>query len=306
MVELKQKIMDSRQVNETTADEYINLLKRLNGDKSFANLGFLKKRDVIVAKLSEYAESTRKTALATIVSVLSLVKDKTTYKAIYNFYYERMMDAASKAKEVDTSVKSEKQRANWMTWPEVEKKRDEYATAAAPALKAKVMTPQQWTTLLTSVILSLYTYLPPRRNQDYQDMVVVKQVKPDADKSKNYYETSTQKFIFNKFKTAKSHGTQVIELKDTPLVGVLTAFLKVHPQRKSPEFPLLVAADGSSFGSVNSITRLLNKAFGKQVGTSMLRHIYLSDKYKVDEMKKDAEGMGHSLAQQREYLKSEK
>jgi hypothetical protein len=43
--------------------------------------------------------------------------------------------------------------------------------------------------------------------------------------------------------------------------------------------------------------------FGKQIGSSMLRHIYLSSKYDIDEMKKDADAMGHSLGVQKEYMK---
>jgi Mn-dependent DtxR family transcriptional regulator len=39
----------------------------------------------------------------------------------------------------------------------------------------------------------------------------------------------------------------------------------------------------------------------------MLRHVYLSDKYKLDmdEMKKDADAMGHNLSTQRDYIKTD-
>jgi hypothetical protein len=49
----------------------------------------------------------------------------------------------------------------------------------------------------------------------------------------------------------------------------------------------------------------LNKAFGKKIGASALRHIYLSDKYgdSVEEKKKDAAAMAHSLSEQNEYIK---
>jgi hypothetical protein len=59
--------------------------------------------------------------------------------------------------------------------------------------------------------------------------------------------------------------------------------------------------------AVNAITRVLNRVFGKKIGSSMLRHIYLSDKYKDqnEEMKKDAEAMGHSLDLQRAYIKKD-
>jgi hypothetical protein len=62
----------------------------------------------------------------------------------------------------------------------------------------------------------------------------------------------------------------------------------------------LVNADGSALASVNSITRILNKVFGKHIGSSMLRHIYITHKYgdTKKEMEKDAAAMGHTVAEQ--------
>ncbi len=37
----------------------------------------------------------------------------------------------------------------------------------------------------------------------------------------------------------------------------------------------------------------------------MLRHIYLSSKYDIAEMKADAEAMGHTINEQKKYLKEE-
>ena len=45
------------------------------------------------------------------------------------------------------------------------------------------------------------------------------------------------------------------------------------------------------------ITRLLNKIFGKNIGSSMLRNLYLTNKYgdMVEELKKDTTDMGTSV-----------
>jgi hypothetical protein len=45
------------------------------------------------------------------------------------------------------------------------------------------------------------------------------------------------------------------------------------------------------------ITRLLNKIFGKSVGSSLLRNMYLSNKYgdMVEELKKDTKNMATSV-----------
>jgi hypothetical protein len=67
----------------------------------------------------------------------------------------------------------------------------------------------------------------------------------------------------------------------------------------------LVYQDGRPLESVNAITRILNRIFGKSVGATMLRHIYLSSKYDVEEMNKDAEIMAHSSSTQHDYMKAE-
>jgi len=304
MLTLAQRVMDSRGIADSTAAEYIGMLKKLNEDKSYSNLGFLKKREAVMNKIGEYADSTQKSVLAAIVSILSLEKDKPTYKAIYNFYYERMMEASKKAKELEaTGARTEKQDANWITWDEVMKHHAELEEAVAKFAKSKMLTTGHWNTLLSFVILSLYTLLPPRRNQDYQDLYIVKKWSPEMTKDKNYYDLATQKFIFNKFKTSKSHGVQEVSIADNkPLLDVMTLYIKLHPSKGKGEMRFLVNADGSALSSVNSITRILNKVFGKQIGSSMLRHIYITNKYGdvKKEMKADADAMGHSVAEQQQ------
>jgi hypothetical protein len=55
------------------------------------------------------------------------------------------------------------------------------------------------------------------------------------------------------------------------------------------------------------VTRILNKVFDKNVSSSMLRHIYLTNKYKdipaLSKMQDIATEMGHSVLQGLEYIK---
>jgi hypothetical protein len=63
---------------------------------------------------------------------------------------------------------------------------------------------------------------------------------------------------------------------------------------------------GEVFTSNNAITRMLNKVFGKKIGVSMLRNIFLTDKYgdKVKELEQDAKEMGTSASTiQNQYVK---
>jgi len=309
MVSLTKRIIDARQVTETTADEYVNQLKQLNKGLSYSNLGFLKKRDEVMKRISEYAESTQKSVLGAVVSVLSLEKDKPTYKAIYNFYYERMMEASKKARAAETGVKTDTQAANWITWEEVMTVQSKLAEDVAKFAKSKLITPANWNSLLSYVLLSLYTLTPPRRNQDYQDLYIVKKWTDALSKDKNYYDIATSKFIFNKYKTSKAHGAQELSIADNkPLLSIINQYIKLHPSKGQTEMKFLVNGDGSALSSVNSITRILNKVFGKHIGSSMLRHIYVSSKFGdvKKEMEKDAEAMGHTVAvQQAVYNKTD-
>jgi integrase len=63
---------------------------------------------------------------------------------------------------------------------------------------------------------------------------------------------------------------------------------------------------GKPFSSP-TITLRLNRIFKKAISTSMLRHIWTTDKYKdmpaLKAMQENAEAMGHSLEQHLEYIK---
>jgi hypothetical protein len=213
----------------------------------------------------------------------------------------------------DDQKKSDKQKENWIDWTEVEKKASEMRNDMLGFAGKKVITPQDYDKLLTYLVLSLYVYIPPRRNQDYLDMYVVKKWDDTMEKDKNYLDLNGKQFIFNIFKTAKKVGQQKVAIPDTkeaPLYDTIITYIKHHPglkgnKKKAQVVKFLVSSDGSPLTAVNAITRILNRIFGKKVGSSMLRHIYLSHKYgdKLEEMKEDAEAMAHSLGQQKEYIK---
>jgi integrase len=137
----------------------------------------------------------------------------------------------------------------------------------------------------------------------------VKKLNSDMPTDCNYLDLATGEFVFNKYKTAKKYQQQREKISDD-LKAILAMYLKHHPiykdktKQKEP-VPLLCTYDGKPFTASNSITRILNKIFGKRVGSSMIRHAFISSKYGkvMDEMKRDSEAMGHSLEEQRAYYK---
>jgi len=304
MMDLHKELRAKREVADSTASQYIRTLYSLNSELPFKNLAWLKNTASIELRLENYAESTQKAMLSTVVSTLSLVNQKSSYKKVFAYWYNRMMEKVSDDKQKDTSQKTPKQEKNWLSWDVILAHEKRLGSEVHELVKKKSLNPSEWQTVLAYMVLSLYTKFSPRRNQDYQFMKIVKTPKQAEDKDSNYFVLDTKQFIFNKYKTATSHGEQVFDVPDD-LVDAILLYCKAHPLKptmKSP-FQFLVLDDGSPLPSVNSITRILNRIFGKNVGTTMLRHIYLSHKYDVAEMNEDSERMGHTAGMQREYMK---
>jgi len=309
MIDLSKKLIEEKKIAESSASLYIKNLWTLNNKVPFNNLAFLKNSETIDELLSKYADNTKKTYLSSIVSVLSLFKDKPTYKKIYQHYYDAMMAKAGDMKKEESDTKTPKQSENWMEWADLQKLVEDLRTEVTAFANNKLITPKQYNQLLTYLILSLYTEIPPRRNADYADMYVVGKWDDKKDKTKNYYDWSSNTMIFNKYKTAKKHGQQIVDVKASPkLLDAVHTYLRHSPVHKgkvtkNTEFRFLTYEDGSPLSAVNAITRVLNKALGKKIGSSMLRHIFLSNKYDIKDMKETADAMGHTVNEALNYAK---
>jgi len=289
---------------------YLRNLEKLNDDMPLKNLNFLKDIPSILQQLEKYKQNTQRGYLISIVSALGLDKSNKAKQKLYDDYYKLMMDKNKelKAKESENE-KSETQKENWLTWEEVSKTFADLEAKVKTFSNNKEINEHQYNVLLQYVVLALYYYKAPRRNE-YQNMMIVKANSQTLPITTNYLVLDTRSFIFNAYKTAKKEGQLKEEIPEE-LFNVILIYLKFHPLlkgkkiNKSTNLPFLVYYDGKPFSQVNAITRILNKTFGKNVGSSLLRHIYLSSKYGtvLADMKEDASAMSHSVGMQKDYIK---
>lgn len=293
----------------TSIKMYLRNLEKLNDDMPLKNLNFLKEISAIEQRLAKYKENTKRGYLISIVSALSLDKSTKQKQKLYDDYYKLMMDKNKELKKVEASgEKTETQEKNWITWDEVSACMKQLEDKIKSFATNKEINEHQYNTLLQAMILALYVYKAPRRNE-YQKMNIVKS---DAGLpiDTNYLDFDKKTFTFNTYKTAKKEG-QLREEIPPELQRVIQTYLKFHPLLKGKKIikgtnvPFLVYYDGKPLSQVNAITRILNKVFGKKVGSSMLRHIYLSSKYGnvLQDMKEDATAMSHSVDTQKDYIK---
>lgn len=291
MTNLMTKLKQDKGLAESTIRQYMRNLVTLNEKKPFDSFAFLKKKKDIDAKMVPYSANTRRSLLSTIVSVLSLVKEQKGFKALYSKYYDDMMNFQVPKQNHE---KTEKESENWIDWKDVLKIKEDLASKKD----------KSWNDALRYIVLCLYTDLQPRRNQDYMLMDVVPKITKDLPTDRNYYGTKEGVFVFNRYKTQKKYGQQVVDVPHS-LQVCLKDYLSKHPLKKEKVYPLLVSAKGEPLTTINAITRILNSIFHKKIGASMLRHIFLSSKYDINEMKNDAEVMAHSTEMQKDYLRTD-
>jgi integrase len=256
-------------------------------------LSFFTNEKKIMELLENKAPSTRKTYLAAIV----VLNGK---EHVNEFIQKQMQEDSTESDRVaSTQTKSEKQKNNWEDYESIKQLQTTYETEALKILNSKTKTlhdhEQEILNKYMMLTLSSGVYFPPRRSE----MVFIKVKDPDT-KTDNYIDMKTDEMIYNKYKTAKTYGTQRVKFP-APFKSILKKYLA-----KTSGQTYLLEQNGKPY-TANQITRELNTVFGKKISTSMLRHIYLSSIYKdipaLNRMKQTAEEMGHDLKSALEYVK---
>jgi integrase len=290
--EIIQKLKDKK-LSDNSIKLYLSILKNLNDKREIKNFKFLDNPKKVLDKIKDYKITTQRNVIIAIVSVL-----KNLGNDLYKSYYDLMINMNKKIEDdAKENKKSEQQKENWISLDDVKKK---YEELKSKIKLSKNISEEQYDNILDTVILGLYVLLPPRRNKDYLLMKVSKDGK-NMNNTDNWLDMKKKQFIFNNYKTKKTFGQQIIDIPNE-LVDLLKKYLKY---KKDGDANLLVKFSGDRLKSDNSITRRLNKIFGKNISSSMLRHIYLSDKYKdvKEEMKADSQMMAHSMKTQETYIK---
>lgn len=268
---------------KTYASIASNLYKKMNDchiyDDTNVKKFFVDHPKEVLKHLANVEPKKRKTTLAALVT---LTLDKDTPSRIYK---EQMMEDNDYVRHHHTDEKTEKQEENWLEWKDVLKIHKQLGKECAPLMEKANLTVNEFNKCQDYIILSLYVYQDPRRSEDYCKMYIRD---PDRnDPNVNYIDRGH--FVFQKYKTSTKDGTQRIPLS-SKLKNLLKKWMSIN---ESPY--LLVSPSSNNPISCPQLTRRLNHIFGKKISSSMLRHIFWSDKVDIEDLRKTAANMGHSL-----------
>jgi hypothetical protein len=298
MKTIKEVLLENRpHLSQGSVTTYSSILKNLfykaHDKSSPVDISWFERQDEIITLLHDIPSRNRKTILSGLIVINN---------GNHVDKYKKLMEEDGKISkdEILDQVKSESQSKNWVSQEEIRDLFDKTLKDVRPLFKKKSFKefkPSEYRRFQDLIMLACMSgiFIPPRRSQDFTEM----KIKDPIDKENDNYMTKTS-FVFNKYKTAKFYGKQEVDIPKGLRI-LLNKFLRVNP------YPYLFTdTAGSKMNSVK-ISQRLNLIFGKHVSVNILRHSYLSDKYKdvpnLKQMLRTSEEMGHSLSEALEYIK---
>jgi hypothetical protein len=273
-----------------------NLSKQL-GRKFLSPEDCVKDHKMIIEHLKDLEPKIRKTRLSALVVYCD--GDTKNDSAIEAFRTKMMDDGKKSEEEKDDQKMNEKQKEAMIPLADVMKMYADLEKEVTPLFKRESLDKRQFGKVQMYVLLSCLLLIPPRRSLDYTEFKL-----RDIDKEANNYlivEKRKPYFVFNVYKTAKKYKTQKEEIP-AKLQKIINSWAKLNPHEW-----LLMNSNQSNKITPTQLTSMLYSFFGKPISTSMLRHIYLTDKYgnmpSIKDMQQTASEMGHSMHEMLTYIK---
>ena len=265
-----------------------SIYKKVFGSEDFDISLFNKEADKVLEHLRETKSSTRKTKLACLF-VLSK-NDK--------YQHQMVKDIGSYNEDLSKQEKTEKQTASWVNTDQLKTKYNELKHTADLLYKKQSHTANDLSQIQDYILMCLYSnkFIPPRRLLDYTEFKM-KEIDTEKD---NYMHKNT--FVFNKYKTAKVYGKQVVDIP-IQLRNIINKWNKL-----SGNDYLLFDKSGKPLTNVK-LNQRLKAILGNNSSVNAIRHGVLSDIFQPDielqnKMKDMATKMATSASTiQSQYLK---
>jgi hypothetical protein len=308
--------LSHRNIAGSTIKMYIARIKILkkaidpNGDSD--SLDFLKDSDKVIKYVNTLAFAKKKISYTACMAALSPESKDTVPKEVleqYTLYRKQLLDLnkelfAEKSKQLKTSREEE----NWLDWKDIlklqalykKKIKDRGYNQSTEGSKSEA----DKELMQKLLVISLYTLHPPRR-LEYGTMIRISETNYNnldiVDKQSHNYIVSTnkKKVRYFSFGDVKSNNKSIIRI---PINNELNKIINMwFNMSTSSSFLTNTRGDPQTSNGLSKF--IIDKVFDytdKKVGANMLRHIFLTNKYKNDTALKDkldtAKMMNHSPA----------
>tara|TARA_R110000737_G_scaffold115950_3_gene148801 strand:+ start:582 stop:1502 length:921 start_codon:yes stop_codon:yes gene_type:complete len=290
-------------VKDITIDKYFYYLKKLHGDiyntDNFKTLTWLKDYSEIMDSIKDKNYLSQRNILNAVIVALSSEKGNT--KIIDKFSILRNNFNTKYTEDIKTRTNDD-----IISRDELNSVINNYEKLIKfkKCKSNKLMTKSELGEFQLYVILKFYEKHPLR-----SDMPTFKFIMDDDEQipGVNYYIWNKGIIILNDYKTSKKYGTVTIQL-EPELNNLLKCLIKKKIDKTNNY--LITKQNGKPYSKTefsNLIIKFFKKKTGKNIGVTALRRIYLQKYTDVkEEMKADAQKMGHSVATQQGVYVSNK
>ena len=299
--EIKEAILKNRpKLSESSVRTYVSILKNLYKAVFPEDKETDVKKFDDESKIIDHLKNQQPNKRKTILSALFVISKNEKYQDLMQ------SDGKEYNAEQNKQEATETQKENWVSQTDIDDLIAKYAKCVKGISVKETLTTKEFQLWQDYIILCLMSgkYVPPRRLKDWTEMKI-----KEAGEADNAIECNSGKrkrqtfeFVFRTYKTAKYYGAQKVDIpKELNLI--LSPFMKHCPTNY-----LLCDSHNSKLTPVK-LNQRLNKMFGKKVSCNMLRHSFLTEKYKdipaLTQLKEIASDMGHSVMEGLQYVKKD-
>ena len=266
-----------------------NLHHKVFGTREINDIGIFNNTNLVLGNLEDMSPNKRKTILSALVVLTS------------NEEYRNQMnkDVSAYNEEIQKQEMSLTQRENWIEKDEIKKTYDRLEKKAKEIYKKPNKSTADLQEIQNFIIIALLggILIPPRRSLDYCNFRL-----SNIDETKdNFYDTSSQKFVFNSYKTAKSYGRQEVSVP-VKLRNIIKKWKTINPTDY-----LLFDTNMNPLTAVK-LNQRMNKIFDGKISTNQMRHTYLTSQFKNTrqegkKLERVMEQMGSSINVADNYIK---
>ena len=307
MVNIEEYLRQNKpEISDSTVSAYtVNLEKlhdRLHGTRSFEDLEWLKDSAAVLESLQKHCVSylTQRNYLNAVVVIL-LNRDGFqaalhTYQAHRDKFNDQYMEIQQ------TKEPSAKQAQNWVPLSDIRELIDEYDEHAKLLRNHADINLKDKVAMQDRFMLHFWTTYP-MRNDLHNTRVITKRVFNALDQvdkdNKNYIIVGKEVVLsIGNYKTRKKYGVKKIPIEEKPVLKAMKQWLSVSP---NSEYILVNVKDGTPMSSLHitqNLTRIFKKHFNKSVGSTLLRHIVLTEKFgkQLQDMELMADMMAHTVS----------
>jgi len=243
----------------------------------------------------KYSTPTLKNKVVSIITYLKMKHQPQSLINQYSDYYDML--AGKISKEHAKMDKTDKEKDNWMTKDDLIKYLDILKKELPTKIESKVDM-SKWMKYISLLIHINY----PFRNElaDAQIVSKITNNNPDINYIIVDNKNKTVKAIIQNYKTKKTYKDIKINFIQSVANDVLTYYKLLSSYKKLNNInnDWLLLAKNNEKMSRNDFTNFIKSIFlplGKNISTTMIRKIIISDLYPVEKMKEMARIMGHEV-----------